>query len=68
MRRLSVALLLLLPACLEYEIAVKTVVQPDGTARRTLVIREKQEKETWKRLAPPAQPYATTGDDENGFT
>ncbi|MFI5403406.1 MAG: hypothetical protein ACHQ1G_10745 [Planctomycetota bacterium] len=68
MRRLVVALLLLLSGCLEYEIAVKTVVQPDGTARRTLVIREKAEKETWKRLAPPAQPYATTGDDENGFT
>ncbi len=68
MRRLAVALLLLLPACLDYEIVVTTVVQPDGTTRRVLVIREKEEKKTWKRLARPAAPYATAGDDENGFT
>jgi hypothetical protein len=68
MRRLVVALLLLLPACLEYEIAVTTVVQADGSTRRTLVIREKEEKKTWNRLARPEAPYATAGDDAEGFT
>lgn len=59
---------LLLPACLDYEIAVTTVVQPDGTTRRKLVIREKEEKQTWKRLARPAAPYVTEGEDAEGFT
>ncbi len=67
MRRLAVALLLLLPACLEYEIKVTTVVKADGSVRRTLVIREKQERKTWERFESPAAPYATEGSDEEGF-
>lgn len=67
MRLLLLALLLLLPACLEYEIVVTTVVRPDGTAARTLAIREKKEKRTWERFEPPAAPYAVEGDHEKGF-
>jgi len=67
MRRILLLVLLVLPACLEYEIVVTTVVRPDGTAARTLAIREKSEKKTWKLLEMPAAPYATEGDEETGF-
>jgi hypothetical protein len=67
MRRILLLALLVLPACLDYEIVVVTVVRPDGTAARTLSIREKGEKKTWKLLDTPAAPYATEGDDEKGF-
>jgi len=68
MRTLLLALLLLFPACLEYEIVVTIVVKPDGTAARTLAIREKKDKKTWERFEPPAAPYAVEGDDDKGFT
>jgi len=67
MRKLLLALLVQLPACLEYEIVVTTIVQPGGIVRRTLAIREKAEKKTWARLRSPAEPYRTEGDDEKGF-
>jgi hypothetical protein len=68
-------LLLLLGACLEYEITVVTSVDADGKARRTLTIRCKgsstmdgeADPETWTRFKPPGDPYAMEGDEAKGF-
>lgn len=70
MRRALLALLLLLPACLEYEITVETVVQPDGSSRRTVSIKARDgEKpaDAWRRMKRPGDPYAVEGDPEKGF-
>jgi hypothetical protein len=71
MRRIACTLLLLLPACLDYEIAVTTVVQADGSIRRKLTIRARDQgkpADAWKRLKRPDGPYKAEGDDEKGFT
>jgi len=60
------ALLLLVPACLVYEIRVTTTMLPDGKTRRTLHIRC-NEPQTWERLQPPGEPYSLEGDEQNGF-
>jgi len=70
MRRAVLGLLLLLPACLEYEITVTTVVQADGTITRKLAIRARDSgnpADAWKRLKVPGKPYKIEGDEEKGF-
>jgi len=67
MRTVVLCSLLLVAGCLKYRIRIETVVGADGGARRTLTLRETEEKHTWARFLPPAEPYTVEGSEEEGF-
>lgn len=59
---------LMLPGCLDYEITVEVTVSPDGQIHRVVRIRERSKPpRTWERFRQPAEPYAVTGSEEQGF-
>jgi len=67
-KQLAFAFLLLAGGCLDYEVEVETVVAKDGSAQRSVRIRETSKKHmTWRCYAEPRAPYVLAGDDAKGY-